>query len=493
MALEYSIGDIGLFINSFIVCASSLLLSAYVYCKSRNISLKKLRVVYLIAFGVIVSLLYAFIRFYSVTLAHFTRFILIPVLLSGLSKDEANSYKDFAVGFISLGFVSVCETISLVIEGTVYWLLGDPREYIYTLVTIILVGLLCFLFMRVKRFRRGFLFFQEDKYLGVGVSISAIIMIVKSLNIREHGDEDYLFLVLVWGCVIAGFGLYLWIRRSITAHYRERLQLKSEEHYQEMLAEREKEIVKLNQSNEYLAKIVHRDNHLMGSLDSSINAYLNSTDETGKDNLLREIQTLAKERAELIAKEQLDSKLLPATGNHLIDGAINDLYIKSAARGIDFNLTVSATVDEIIGKYLSQTELQTLLCDHIKDAVTAVESRGEAGGKIFVNLSKQNDHYCIDIYDNGVEFSIDTLSKLGLERVTTHPDTGGSGVGFMTTFATLQKACAGLIITEFEPNGAPFTKSVAFRFDGKSGFIIRSYRAGELQEGLQRNDVTITG
>ena len=192
---------------------------------------------------------------------------------------------------------------------------------------------------------------------------------------------------------------------------------------------------------------------------------------------------------ELLAKEQLVSKILPSTGNLLIDGAVKDLYIKASAHGIDFNLTVSSTVDEIIGKYISQTDLQTLLCDHIKDAIIAVESRGEAGGKKLVNLSMQNENYCIDIYDNGVEFDVDTLSKIGFERVTTHADSGGNGIGFMMTFETLKKAYASLIITELE-NKTPFSKSVSFRFDGESAFIIRSYRREELRAIIGRSDIT---
>ena len=228
----------------------------------------------------------------------------------------------------------------------------------------------------------------------------------------------------------------------------------------------------------------------MSNVNTSIDMYFNSDDEAYKETLLRELQTLAKERSEVINKEQLESKLLPSTGNLLIDGAINDLYIKAAAHGIDFNLTATTTVDEIIGKYISQTDLQTLLCDHIKDAIIAVDSYGESGGKILVNLSKQNDNYCIDIYDSGVAFEPDTLSKLGMERVTTHADSGGSGIGFMTTFETLKKAYASLIITEFDST-MPFTKSVAFRFDGESSFIIQSHRSEELKEKLTRDDVVI--
>ena len=365
--------------------------------------------------------------------------------------------------------------------------LNDLLAYI---LVVLFTFAICFLFMRVKRFKKGFQFFQEENNLGLGLAMSGIVMLLKCINLRDNKDKIYLYVVFVIGIVVIGFGLYLWIRRSITAHYRERLQLKSEEHYKELLEQSKKEIEKLNQSNEYLAKIVHRDNHLMGALDSSINAYFNSTDEIEKDNLLHEIHTLAKERGKLIAKEQLDSKLLPTMGNHLIDGAITDLYIKAAAHGIDFSLTVSSTVDEIIGKYISQTDLHTMLCDHIKDAIIAVDNRGEAGGRILVNLSMQNDNYCIDIYDNGVEFSIDTLSKLGLKRVTTHSDTGGSGIGFMTTFETLKKAYASLVITEFE-NKTPFSKSVTFRFDGENAYIIHSYRSEELMKNINRADLVI--
>ena len=490
MALEYSVNEIGLFFNSLIVCASSLYLSSYMFCKSRNETPNKIQYVYLVLSGIIISFLFAFIHIHSITLAHFFRFILIPVMLAGLSKDKAHSFKNLAVGFISLGFVSVFETIAMILQTTVYWMVGNLLEFTYTLVTVILVWAQCYLFMRVKRFRKGFLFFQDDKHLGIGIIISSMVMIIKCLNIREHGDDDYLFLVLVLGSVLAAIGLYLWIRRSITAHYRERMQLRSEEHYKEILEERDKEIEKLNQSNEYLAKIVHRDNHLMSNVNTSIDMYFNSDDEAYKETLLRELQTLAKERSEVINKEQLESKLLPSTGNLLIDGAINDLYIKAAAHGIDFNLTATTTVDEIIGKYISQTDLQTLLCDHIKDAIIAVDSYGESGGKILVNLSKQNDNYCIDIYDSGVAFEPDTLSKLGMERVTTHADSGGSGIGFMTTFETLKKAYASLILTEFDST-MPFTKSVAFRFDGESSFIIQSHRSEELKEKLTRDDVVI--
>lgn len=490
MNIEYPTTGFELYVNYAYICFVNYLLSVYVFGKSQSIKLRRIQIVYCVFSGMLLTVIFVYIRIHNYPLSYLFRFLAVPILLCFVSKKRCHYFKTLVIGLVSLSSVIILEVIANLLLGTILWVLQVPIGFILAFMTEIITFVFCVILMNIKRLRRGFQFFQEDKNLGLGLALSSIVMILKCMNLRDNQEKNYMFIIFIIGIIIAGFGLYLWIRRSITAHYRERLQLKSEEHYKEVLEERDKEIEKLNQSNEYLAKIVHRDNHLMGALDSSINAYLSSTDEKEKDEYLCEIQTLAKERGELIAKEQLDSKLLPTTGNLLIDGAVNDLYIKAAAHGIDFNLTVSSTVEEIIGKYISQTDLQTLLSDHIKDAIIAIESRGEAGGKLLVNLSKQNDNYAIDIYDNGVEFDIDTLSKLGTERVTTHADSGGSGIGFMTTFETLKKAYASLIITEFE-NKTPFTKSVSFRFDGESAFIIRSYRSEELKENIHRTDLVV--
>lgn len=491
MFIEYPTNSMDMIINYVVISLPRYFMSAYVFCKSQGVRLKVSQIVYVLISGVLFSTVFVFVRFNDATMPHFLAFSLIPVLQSFLIRKRQSFLKSLVIGLVSVAFVSIIEVLANILAGTILWALNIVPNSIFTyLLSAIFLFLLCVIVLNIKRIKRGIQFFQEERNLGLGLALSEIVMVLKCMDLRNDLEADYMYIIFILGCIIAGFGLYLWIRRSITAHYRERLQLKSEEHYKKMLEEREKEIEKLNQSNEYLAKIVHRDNHLMGALNVSVDAYFNSTDETDKDTLLRELQTLAKERGELIAKEQLELKLLPTTGNLLIDGSINDLYFKAAAHGIDFNLTVSSTVDEVIGKYISQTDLQTMLCDHIKDAIIAVDNRGEAGGRILVNLSMQNDNYCIDFYDNGVDFDVDTLSKLGLKRVTTHADTGGSGIGFMTTFETLRKAYASLIITEFE-NKTPFSKSVTFRFDGENAFIIHSYRSEELKKNINRADLVI--
>lgn len=491
MVVEYPTDLLDVVINYIFICFPCYCMSAYVFCKVQGLRLSRSRFLYTVLSGMLFTALFVFVRLNSSALSYFFYYALAPVLLSFISGERERFYKVLVIGLVSISLVFVLGVVSIFINSTMFWVFHiEQYRVINFLSDQVMMIIFCVLFLRIKRFRRGFQYFQDEKNLGIGIALSAIVMVMKCLELRDEQGKVYLFIIFIIGITIAGFGLYLWIRRSITVHYRERLQLKSEEHYKEMLEDRDKEIEKLHQSNEYLAKVVHRDNHLMNAVNTSVNAYFDSDKKEDKDRLLRDLQTLTKERAELINQEQLQSKLLPSSGNLLIDRAINDLYIKATSHGIDFNLTVSTTVDEVIGKYISQTNLQTMLSDHIKDAIIAVESRGEKGGKILVNLSTQNNNYCIDFYDNGVDFDVDTLSKLGLERVTTHADTGGSGIGFVTTFETLKKAYASLIITEFE-NQTPFTKSVSFRFDGEGAFIIYSYRSEILKASINRNDMII--
>lgn len=465
------------------------------FTKSKNLKSQTKQIVIVFVINLFGSLIYSFfVNTDKTALAQtisYTSMVLSLIMLSTENKTQS-----IIISVISICYAHILKLLSYYLTSLVIYVIWGPILNILPHLIICIVSVsINILLLKTKRLKNGIRFFEKTENFGIGIIIFGFIFLISLIgfdNSKIDGIDAIIKLViLVAFCIsISGFGLYLWIRKGITKHYREKLQLKSELYYKEQLEQKEQEIEKLNHSNEYLAKIVHRDNHLMSALDSSINAYFESGDKDFKDDILRKIQTLEIERAELINNEQRDSKILPSTGNTLIDGAVNNLYIKAAAHGIDFDLSVSAIVDEVIGKYISQTDLQTLICDHIKDAIIAVDAKNENNSKILVELSMENDNYTITIFDSGVDFEIDTLAKLGKERVTTHADNGGSGIGFMTTFETLRKSYASLIITEFA-NKTPFSKSVSIRFDGNTTFIIQSYRKEELQSALNRDDVIL--
>ena len=177
--------------------------------------------------------------------------------------------------------------------------------------------------------------------------------------------------------------------------------------------------------------------------------------------------------------------VLPKTNVVEIDNMLKYMQTECAKNNIDFKLNIQDSIEPLINGYISKSRLETLLGDHIRDAINAVNKSSNPNKEIMVVLGLKDGYYEICILDNGVEFSIDTLLKLGKEQVTT----GGTGIGFLTTFETLKETKASLVITELKD--LEHTKSVAFVFNNNCEYIINSYRAEEIREKCNREDIII--
>lgn len=71
-------------------------------------------------------------------------------------------------------------------------------------------------------------------------------------------------------------------------------------------------------------------------------------------------------------------------------------------------------------------------------------------------------------------------------------NSGGTGIGFMTTFETMKETKASLIIDEMrEMSNTDYTKSVTIRFDGKNEYRIKSYRNDEIKKKMKDNRIII--
>ena len=302
--------------------------------------------------------------------------------------------------------------------------------------------------------------------------------------------KTYIGTLIFLGVPIVVVGLILWIQSIVKRYYKNKLQDRMDEYTQKEMEDKDKRIERLEAEVTALAKQVHRDNHLMTSVDRSVQDLAACDSAEQREQIIGEIHTLYMERNDSIAKEQQKNKILPSTGFALVDSSLSEMYVKAAARGISFDLTVSEEPYYLVNNIISQTDLHTLLCDHIKDAIIAVESAGITDGRILVTIEKKDSIFEIAIRDNGVDFEADTLARIGKEQVTTHADDGGSGIGFMTTFETLHKTKGSLIITEYEQK-TPFSKSIAFVFDGLNRFVISTYRKEELEKGIDRDDLLI--
>ena len=100
--------------------------------------------------------------------------------------------------------------------------------------------------------------------------------------------------------------------------------------------------------------------------------------------------------------------------------------------------------------------------------------------------------YTLKIFNTGQPFAINVLQNLGINRHTTHHDTGGSGIGMMDLWQLKQKYLFTLLIDEITESGSQVpSTSVNILFHKKNHFIIQTDRYKELVTSVNRPDLLI--
>jgi len=140
----------------------------------------------------------------------------------------------------------------------------------------------------------------------------------------------------------------------------------------------------------------------------------------------------------------------------------------------------------MVENIISQLKLEAIIVDLIQNAIIAIESGQNPFRSVLVALGIASEHYELTVFDSGVKFSIDTIMRLGVQRITTHADEGGVGIGFMSTFEIMREHDASFIIKENPVSDSDFTKSITIRFDGMGRFIIKTYRDNKFPKHSKR-------
>ena len=233
----------------------------------------------------------------------------------------------------------------------------------------------------------------------------------------------------------------------------------------------QREIEKLEQENLNFSKKSHSMAHKQRALEYKLN-HLLMKEETSKElEIKTEIENLSKELYQIPIED------LPSTEITQIDDMLEFMQSECVKNKIDFNLQIIGNVYHIINNIITVEQLEILIADHIKDAIIAIKHTDNINKSILVKLGKIDGCYGLYIYDSGIEFEKETLKNLGKKPSTTHKDEGGTGMGFMNTFDTLNECKGSLVIKEIgKPSKDNFTKIIMIKFDGKNEYKVESYR-----------------
>lgn len=367
----------------------------------------------------------------------------------------------------------------------------------YNIVEYVLIGIiqitLVYLFFKIKRFKNGFAFLKNDKLNRKVTSIIISVIILSISIILGLHYNAWIETFLIIGIAVGGILMLYWIKKSITKYYKEKMKERTVEIQQEQIKQQDEKIKDLQTELADVLQINHKYSHRISAMEKAViklGTKLQTNEEFAEEygDILSSIKKLSKEYKEEVASVIKENKL-PKTNIFSTDNLLEYMKQEAEKDKISFELKIDFDINEILETKIPQNKLETMLADHIRDAIIAINCSENKDRRIKVVLDKEDNNYQIKFYDTGREFEIETLSKLGLKRTTTHKATGGSGIGFMTTFETLKQCKASLIIEEY--SNQEYTKAVIIKFDNENEYRIHSYRAEEIKNKIQDNRIII--
>ncbi|MCL2337293.1 MAG: hypothetical protein FWC60_07740 [Firmicutes bacterium] len=381
----------------------------------------------------------------------------------------------FAVGLALMPFAATSHQVGTVIDhNNLFSLL------FYSLVSVLQL-VLSFLLFRINRFKNGFPFLLQRSAIIISLIAAGVVLLlaawIKIITTSEYAYSGYLYLT---GILISGAGVYIWIRRGIRMFYRKRQEERGMEILERELAAAKEEIRRLTEQNDTLRVANHKTRHRLAALEQAVLAMSGGAMEASEELAvtLEDIRRVTQDYQTDIG--QLTGKnTLPGTKIKALDDLCANFASQFRSAGIDFKLSINGSIPYMVQNILDQGQLETMVGDHLQNAMIAVKAGSNPFRGVWALLGLTGDSYAFTVYDSGISFTTDTLARLGAGRVTTHAANGGSGIGFMTTFAVMKQCNASLLISEKEPSTADYTKAVTIRFDGQGQYIIETYRPGK--------------
>lgn len=376
---------------------------------------------------------------------------------------------------IALSFNYIIFVIAIMINFSFNFMVTIKNDFLNLLLIMIFHVCILKVVFKVRRIKNGIIFLQRNSnnenfdILMLNISIILLFSTIILSNINISISKN-----LFIGFVIFVIIMFITIQKSLQLYYKQKLLIQDLTETKEELEKTKSELKQVEEENLGLSKKSHSIAHKQKALEYKMQQLLTnteiSTEEAGK------VQDRIKEIQKDLYKDKVTMEL-SKTGISKIDDMLEYMQSECVKNKIEFELQISGNIYYMVNNLISKEDLEILLADHIKDAIIAINHTDNINRSILVRLGEIEGIYSLYIYDSGIEFEKETLSKLGKKPITTHANEGGTGMGFMNTFDTLKKYKASLTINELnEPNKDNYTKVLMFKFDKKNEFNVISYK-----------------
>ncbi len=484
--------------SNFIKIFITMLLIYFVYIKIINYKNNSLsKTISALTCSMVLAIMYAYFNGYLYSLIFaLTLYIIYELILHNFIIKDKN-YHNIIAYVISCVIAYAIYLVSIVISGVLLSTFMVKISF-RTPISLITIPLFSFMigkkFLTIKRFENGFNFLKNTS-----VSKNIVILIIFCIGVillvfglSKRDNSIILDTGLFMGSILMSISISIGLQSQITKHYKKNMRDRTISVQKAEIDEQTKLLEEVKAENLKLATAVHKYNHRLSSLElamkSAISHNLNTEFADELSVMLKDTEDLSNS----FANECNVAKcILPLTNVPSIDNMFKYMQDEASKCNINFDLKVNESINDLIDNIIPKDMFETLLGDHLRDAIIAVNASDNSYKSILTTLGLVDGCYELSIYDTGIEFQIDTLLKLSKEQVTTHKDSGGSGIGFITTFETLKTTKASLVIEEYSPETTNYIKSVNIRFDGKNQYRIYSYRADDIKKQNKEKRIII--
>jgi len=420
-------------------------------------------------------------------LMYFMQLIVLKICIKDIRKNLLVS------NLLSNSIVFIAFIFSLLIEMLLVNLIKIKNSTVNFILTFIIETVILMIFFNIKRFKKGFAFLDNNvnsEYTNaIVINVSVVIILAYYVFGNYYGNLTKQLLICF---IVLSIIMIIIVIKTLTLYYKQKLLAKNIEDYKSEIALKDAQIKSLSDEKYKISKLNHEFYNRQKALIHKVEEITSMNTEIADELALsKQINDLTKEYTDK-AQEIKTLDKLPTTGIVEIDDMFKYMQSECNSKKIQFNLKINGNIYHMINNKIPQSRLVTLIGDHLRDAIIAIDFSNNTFKSILAVLGENNGAYEFCVFDTGIEFKIDTLLNLGLKPATTHKDSGGTGIGFMTTFETMKETKASLIIDEMrEMSNTDYTKSVTIRFDGKNEYRIKSYRSDEIKKKMKDNRIII--
>ncbi len=420
--------------------------------------------------------------------------ILLWISISIFTLQPQASFISTIIAFeMSLVTHAFSSFISILIIAPLHYRIPFFSYPMYALVSSILQIMLIFAIFRIKRFHKGMPFLFTTTFINIATSI-CLFLIVFITNTPTKLPSLWIQVISPFIFITSLAILIYWWQTQLTKTYKRRLLFRELESLRTEVQEKDKLIEKLTEQNQELGRLIHWDNKRIPAMEHAVCDFLisgmeNHEGQQAKGNeLIEVIRSLSRNRANTLSDINYKRCKQYVTRILSLDALLNLTEKQALEENITFSVHIAVELTDYVPRFISAEDLTHALSDLLENALIA--TRYSCKRKIQLQFYELEKAFVLEIADSGIPFEVRSLVNLGLTQLTTHADTGGSGIGLVDIWRIKEHYGATLHIEEYE-NTSPYSKKISMIFNKKHQYTIRSFRKDEILKKNNRTDLQI--